>query len=234
MRRAILTALILAASVAQATPPRAVFVDETLLAETEDHLMVLRRVRDNLGFHYTMQTDVFLIARPLNGAGDSERWHVRAGVDNGPEWKEFGMPQRLADRTPEGAVDPFAVVAERGGFNLLEGPLNDEFSEAVILPDAIEVRQGGETTHRLSLETAAIVMGASLEGTMDMLSQRQSRPVEVSDVPISAVACRTVGHYSYPISIEPFRPGFAVKLACRDEVDTAGAAVWLIVPPVED
>lgn len=70
---------------AQATPPQAISVDETLEAIGGGYLFVSRRLTDNMASYDRQQVDVVLIARDTRSNQDVYLWPLSCRLDNGAE-----------------------------------------------------------------------------------------------------------------------------------------------------
>ncbi|MBS8225843.1 hypothetical protein [Vannielia litorea] len=95
---------LIAAGAAGATPPQAVDVIDTLFAESEGAVWVLREVRDNHGLHTVVQTDIVLVE--IDKATGEERGQkpVKRVVDLGLDFEERSRLLPL-----EEAVNPYDV-----------------------------------------------------------------------------------------------------------------------------
>lgn len=80
---------------AQATPPQAISVDETLEAIGGGYLFVLRTLTDNMASHSRQQVDVVLIARDIGTNQDMYFWPISRTLDHGPEHVETSDDPRL-------------------------------------------------------------------------------------------------------------------------------------------
>lgn len=112
-----LIAAILVASPALATPPQVISVDETLIAigGPGQFLFVLRELKDNMGSHSRLQTDVVLIARSKATNQDVYLWPISRTVDNGPNHVETKDSPRVVTLPLKVAYNPWQVSATHHG-----------------------------------------------------------------------------------------------------------------------
>lgn len=120
MRVIILLLTALFATTAHATPPQVVSVSETLLGINDTHLFVLRRMDDNMGSHYPVQTDVVLIARNRETNLDDQIWPVMRMIDHGVSFVEFGYEVRVEPLALKDRVNPFDILLWRKARPLLD------------------------------------------------------------------------------------------------------------------
>lgn len=107
----------LVASPAQATPPQVVSVDEKLISigGPGGFLFVLRTLKDNMGSHSRLQTDVVLIARSKATNQDVYLWPISRTLDNGADHVATKDDPRVVTVALEPAYNPWQVSATHHG-----------------------------------------------------------------------------------------------------------------------
>ena len=108
---------ILTAFPALATPPQVISVDEKLIAigGPGQFLFVLRELKDNMGSHSRLQTDIVLIARSKVTNQDVYLWPISRTLDNGPDHIETKDSPRVVTLPLKQAYNPWRVSATHHG-----------------------------------------------------------------------------------------------------------------------
>lgn len=103
----------LAAGPAFATPPQVISVDERLIAigGPGQFLFVLRELKDNMGSHSRLQTDVVLIARSIQTNQDVYLWPISRKLDNGPDHLDTANDPRVVTLPLDVEHSPWHVSA---------------------------------------------------------------------------------------------------------------------------
>lgn len=140
----------------RATPPDMVTIDDTLLGVSDTHVFILRSTGDNLGLHQAWRTETWLVVLdPSTGAEELLPVHA---ITRRSEWlgENRGDDITLDGGLPEGAVNPFAAMAERGGVpTLARGNDADARSREILPVDGLLLdAPGGPYSYALPLAKA--------------------------------------------------------------------------------
>ncbi len=226
---------------ARATPPQILEVQEVLFGVDAEHVYTLRHTSDNLGLHIPGLEHTFLVARDIETGRDAEIWPVyrvlRAIDYSGTE------DRPTVDTLPmEGAVDPFALLAERGGWPVAWRP-PFEGEEATLTAQALTVTgHSGEYVlptaqlFEILRETAAgaaeAVQPYPDDGSIPFLSHAVHPSELVGNGEYKAENCSVEGHMSVYLELYG-KPLQLVDISCDDPdwIEPVGAIV--IVPPAE-
>ncbi len=114
-RAAITLALACAATMAQATPPDMIHIEDELFGFSPNHVYLLRKSHDNLGLYSAYVRNVALVAIDRH-TGDEQIWpvwRIRSVPDQDKD--PDGIVSKVTDETPPGAVDPIQILREAGG-----------------------------------------------------------------------------------------------------------------------
>ena len=82
---------------ALATPPQTLTLSETVIAASDNQIVTLRHVEDNLGYHHTTLTTTFVAITDLDGSGTTLHL-LRQTLDHGPFFADYGETTRLTER----------------------------------------------------------------------------------------------------------------------------------------
>ncbi|WP_120499766.1 hypothetical protein [Roseovarius sp. EL26] len=109
------------AGMAMATPPRATFSDDRILAATQSHLYVLRDITDNLGSHFHALHDQHLIEISLETGEATGYWPLRRIGINHLETDDFLFPGTITERDGE-TNGMMEILREVGAEPLVPSP----------------------------------------------------------------------------------------------------------------
>ena len=153
------------AAPAQGTPPDHVVIIDTPFGVSDDALFVLRHTSDNFGLHTAQRSETWLVA--IDAASGEERlWPVHA-VERHSDWDaETGKEAwTTTSDVPEGAVNPYTILAEHGAATLAGSPrrFDTEAPVAQVSAGNVTVEYGPDRHFVLSAEQARARHDASIE-----------------------------------------------------------------------
>jgi hypothetical protein len=212
-------------SVARATPPQVVSVDDLLFGMTDTHLFLLRRLEDNMGFHGVTQTDVLLVARNRATNADEDIWPVARSLHRAEE----GAVETLAIA---GAVNPFEIAQARGARLLLgwSGQPIRAAEVAVTWGETALVLADGRSaaTFRLGYEEMSARLEEGLEQTRDRLPPYFTegggdvlRGVRFDP----AVDCEVAGFVEMAAAV------WLARVSCENDETMAPVSTYMVVHP---
>lgn len=103
----------------QATPPRALSVEDVLFGENATHLFVVRTVSDNLETHMTELTDTLLIAINLQNGLEEKAWPVQRTLESGDVFTR-APEDRIRTLSIADQINPFDLLAKENARPLLD------------------------------------------------------------------------------------------------------------------
>lgn len=223
--------ILLTTSLAQATPPRIISADETLLANNGTHVFILRKIEDNPGHHTTLQSELVLISRDLITGDDERQWPVLNILQSGMFGEDFAEFTNLDGAT---RINPFDVLLWRKASNLFPGPQPWNLENVERLETGIIIRDYDDNvTHQLDWSTANAQITASLKMTRATIPPYQAEQGdELFIIPVDFGAdCVLNGvHYFFPMDDIP-APRVAAQMICTQ--DDRPLSAYVVIPPVE-
>lgn len=227
---ALIAAIWLSLSPALATPPRIANIDDTLFASNETHIFVLRRVTDNMGNHFSMVTDVSLIAINLSTGEIDNSWRVLGVRDFTEHFADFEKPDRYEHFDSENRVNPFEIVLEQGVYSIMphEGTFPEDQmhrgENSFTLTD-----RDGDVTYRLTFEETASRIASVISDTRRLMPAQDvpNEPDPLSEAVFDvATMCEIGNRHGY-------RPAI-VRLDCSDLEYPIRVSFYTIMPSVAD
>lgn len=228
----LLTLQIFAGTTGQATPPRIISAEETLLANNGTHVFVLRKIEDNVGYHTTLQSDLLLISRNLITGDDERQWAVLNILQEGTFGEEYAEFTNLdgAER-----INPFDVLLWRKASNLFPGPQPWNIDKAQLTETGIIIRDHDDTiTHQLDWTTAEAQVTASLEmsrATIPPYRAEQGDDLFVIPVEFRADCMLNAVHFFRTVDVVR-APRVAAQMICT--LDDRPLSTYVVIPPVEN
>ncbi len=238
---ALILSLLLSATTAQATPPQIVGVSETLFGVNDTHLFVLRRTGDNMGMHWSTQTDVFLIARNRKTNDDDEIWPVMRMIDHGADYIESGFQQRVETLPLNARANPFDILLSRNARPLLGPGLYSKLRAGTKVTWAQDVMTLVTDKHSYQLQDALVTkrFTSSLNGMRKTLApyfiEGGDRGKDILlDVEFDpAQDCQSNGFSSFFEYIDKeFTQFWITKITCGNDDTMASISMHFLVPKV--
>lgn len=216
-------------SLAAATPPRVVYVDEDLLAVNDTHLFVLRTLSDNFGFYEVAQSDVLLIARNRETGADDQQWPVLSIRDNGRTFAEFEPTQdRVANLGLPERVNPYDVMLWRKarlptGAGTVYDPERYDISDS-----AVRFSSYDDTVYMADLSETLILLNQSLKASRATIPFNPDAGLSSSTAEAAQIdpllawplgfddACQITHSYRIDVPAHATSEQFTVKIDCPD------------------
>lgn len=216
---------------ADATPPRVLSSDDTLIGATQTHLYVQRRVSDNRGSHYSELTDLRLVEIDFATGAATRDWLIRSLRE---DWLDDDgnliVPGRVTERSP--AQNMHAILSEKGAGISYFSPLFNEILWIGDTGDVLHPERGVVVSRKDVRAIAAaqiLPMMDAYPGAADEAAYARADQIEPFALPTGDWACtlprgRTVIHRGT-------RPALRVlKVACEDVADVGQFSFHLILP----
>ena len=226
-----MTALILGLALAVptlalATPPRVVTMTDRLVGQNEEGLFVEREVEDNLGYHYSILTDLFLVLVPYDGS-PPRLVPMRSVLQDLNRAYEEGLTVALEELFV-GPTDLHAGLRDAGAAPVSEGGFGrTDIVMREVGPDAVVIEMGdGGTRWRLAPRAASERAWARTRAALPV-----ARPFDASEeeAEFYAGTCRIETVREVWVAQQHWQPFAAV--VCEEASMTQSARFWLRLAP---
>lgn len=217
-----------------ATPPRAIAVEDNLFGVSENHLFLLRSVRDNLETHGTTLTDILLVAKSFDTGQEENAWPVRRIQATGDPFASRA-PEKVRDHALADRVNPFDILTAHNG-----RPLTDNAARSPA--DALLQQWSTEKSHsigrwtnkpdyEIGRQALAEQLGASLATVRRVLPAYQDGydPLLKAEFP-KRKDCQAGKLYFAPLSD---RLAAFIRLDCFDAGEQVNISIYVSVPVSE-
>ncbi len=217
------------ATVATATPPRVVAVEDRLFARTSDMIFLIREVFDNHGAHHIAQTDLIYVTRSLRDGADRGFQVIERMVTYTPDPDRPSGTGNVTYHTPVSRIDPYAAREDAGAWPV--GPLTLDASPEM---DAggIRVTATDGASYFLDTQTVQSLVDDTLLTVRQIVPDLDLTPDPDSFDPLAfdvSTDCSVVTALTFwPATDDPAM----VQLACEVADNLQFATLWLVVPKI--
>ena len=227
MRARIFLAALLVATPAAATPPRVLSIEDRLVGQSDAAIFVERRLSDNLGYHQTELSDIFLVEIPFDDT--TERiTPLRTVLEDGYRAYDEGRSVAMEELflAPTGL---HGTLAQRGAAP--RGPLPSHYTPQVSI-----TMDGDLATVTLTRDdstwTLAPMQAAALAWDRTLAARPVERPMSIGpeDTEFYAERCDIDLVREFLRLDSQIHP--MALVTCTDEVDTRAARIWIRLSPV--
>lgn len=246
LKRLILACIgIVLARAAFATPPRWAQLKETILGHNDSHVFILRQIDDHPGYHFTLQTEIYLISRDLFTGADERIWPVMRINDRGEFYAQSGHAERVENMGAGERVNPFDVLLWRGARSILPGQLPYDptwFNAQIVDEDIVLTVWEGRFIADWDLIFANLA--DSVARTRAMFEPQSERydweplitgafsAVQDHELALEA-GCSIGGIYSAVISDQGGQQPILARLDCFLEEAQGEVSYWAVLPVAE-
>ncbi|WP_039018663.1 hypothetical protein [Halocynthiibacter namhaensis] len=228
-------------------PDRWVAMDEQIIGQNETHFFVLRKIEDNLGYHSTTKSDVYLISRNLFTGIDERIWPVMRTIDHGAYYFQNGHEQRVENLGAGERVNPFDILLWRQAWRVL--PREIEADRNWLEMDAIVLEEGfrvslPSTVYEADMDPMFTALKDSTTRTRRILNSTSDRHdwdrhltaninlLASGDWALEA-ACEIDAVYLPSASNEGAILSIVAKVVCGNAEEDGGFSYWTVLPVVE-
>ena len=226
------------------TPERWVAMDEQIIGENGTHFFVLRKIEDNLGYHSTTKSDVYVISRDLFIGVDERIWPVMRTIDHGAYYFQNGHEQRVENLGAGERVNPFDILLWRQAWRVLPRVIGVgsgwPAEDAVVLEEGFRVSLPSATYEAdmglmfMALKDSAMRTRSVLDPESDRHDWEQQLATNINVLASGnwalEAACEIDAVYLPSVATTDEIPTVLAKIACGNAEEDGGFSYWTVLP----